>query len=148
MLKNKFNSHDWLKILEPRKVTAKAFNEIPEICLIVCLFVRTDFYLHWYCGFYIQYFLHLTQCKQNAIFQTIVHFPKLWHTAGSWYAAVQMLYRAFYIERQLVRLQPFPVEDKTSTFSIFRSPLFDLWVKLKIDWKWIKVDFLLKVPYQ
>ena len=34
--------------------------------------------------------------------------------------------RAFYIERQLVRLQPFPVEDKTSTFSIFRSPLFDL----------------------
>lgn len=34
-LKNKFNSHDWLKIPEPRKVTAKAFNEIPEFCLVV-----------------------------------------------------------------------------------------------------------------
>lgn len=28
-LKNKYNSHDWLKISEPRKVTAKVFNEIP-----------------------------------------------------------------------------------------------------------------------
>lgn len=33
MLKNKFNSHDWFKILELRKITAKAFNEIPEFCL-------------------------------------------------------------------------------------------------------------------
>lgn len=35
MLKNKFNSHDWFKILEPRKVIAKASNEIPEFCLAV-----------------------------------------------------------------------------------------------------------------
>ena len=46
MLKNKFNSHDWLKILEPGKVTAKAFNEIPEFCLVVVfdtIFVKTYF---------------------------------------------------------------------------------------------------------
>lgn len=147
MLKNKFNSHDWLKILEPRKVTAKAFHEIPEICLIVCLLWGLTFIFTDTVDFIVQYFLHLTQYKQNAMFQTIVHFPKLWLTAESW-CAVQMLYGAFHIERQLVRLQPFPVEDKTSTFSIFSNPLFDLWVKLNIDWKWIKADFLLKVPYQ
>lgn len=46
LLKNKFNSHDWLKILEPRKVTVKAFNEIPEFRLVVIfdmIFVKTYF---------------------------------------------------------------------------------------------------------
>lgn len=64
MLKNKFNSHDWLKILEPGKVTAKAFNEIPEFCLVV---VGYDFcedllpILIYTVDFTSKYFLYLTQ---------------------------------------------------------------------------------------